>query len=231
MKKDFWLLDLNYEPWDGKPAIWLWGITSENRRVLIVQDYEPYFYLMPKDSQDPAELRERLEREKPHPAITGAVLEKKKLLGKEHVVIKVYCAEVGSLEKCARQTVKSVGAEAFFEENIRPATKYQNLLGVKPCQWYKMDVEEVENLSNLEVDGVYRALGNPMGTQKLQTPELRMTAFTVLAVSRVGSPSRDDQRVLQGRFEEQERFHIQLRGQPVQLAVFGPKVGNSQDRA
>jgi len=37
MKKDFWLLDLNYEPWDGKPAIWLWGITSENRRVLIVQ--------------------------------------------------------------------------------------------------------------------------------------------------------------------------------------------------
>src|SRR6266571_989650 len=191
MKKDFWLLDLNYEPWDGKPAIWLWGITSENRRVLIVQDYEPYFYLMPKDSQDPAELRERLEREKPHPAITGAVLEKKKLLGKEHVVIKVYCAEVGSLEKCARQTVKALGAEAFFEENIRPATKYQNLLGVKPCQWYKMDVEEVENLSNLEVDGVYRALGNPMGTQKLQTPELRMTAFTVLAVSRVGSPSRD----------------------------------------
>ncbi len=188
---NFWLLDLNYEPWQGKPAIWLWGITDENLRVLIVQDYEPYFYLMPRQSQDPAGLKERLEKEKPHPAITGAVLDRKRLLGKEHVVVKVSCAEVDSLEKCARQTVKSLGAEASFEENIKPAVKYRYDSDVKPCQWYEIEIEEVENPPNLEVDRVYRALGKPRATGKLQTPELHIFAFTVLAVSRVGSPSRE----------------------------------------
>src|SRR5712692_11805374 len=145
---------------------------------------------MPRESQVPAELKEKLEKEKPHAAITGATLEKKQLLGKERTVVRVACSE-GDMEKCARQTVKALGAEGSYEESIRPATKYQNLLDVKPCQWYEIDVEESENPSHLEVDQVYRALGNPRATGKLSTPELRMIAFTVLAVSKVGLPSRE----------------------------------------
>src|SRR6266852_5113755 len=114
MKKEFWLLDLNYEPWEEKPAIWLWGITAERKRVLIIQDYQPYFYLLPKESQNPAKLRERLEREKPHPSIVSATVEQRKLLGTKRTVLRVSCSEVGSLEKIARLTVKMLDVESSF---------------------------------------------------------------------------------------------------------------------
>src|SRR5213593_636012 len=144
MKREFWLLDLNYEPWEDKPAIWLWGITAENKRVLIVQDYQPYFYLLPGESQDPAELREKLEKEKPHPSIVSATVEQRKLLGTTRTVLRVSCSEVESLEKIARQAVKMLGVESSFEDGIRPASKYQTGLGVTPCHWYEVQVEEAE---------------------------------------------------------------------------------------
>jgi DNA polymerase, archaea type len=188
---EFWLLDLNYDAWDGKPAICLWGITPDNKRVVIVQDIEPYFYLMPREEQDPSELIARLDKQKPHPAIKAATLEKKKLLGKEHPVIRVSCTETDSLEKCARQTVKALGALASFEETLRPATKYQNDLGIKPCQWYQVEVEQIENRQGLEVDAVYRVRSEPSATGRVQHLDLHLVAFTVLAVSPVGSPSRE----------------------------------------
>ena len=36
MKRDFWLLDINYELHEGKPTIWLWGITHSQKQVLII---------------------------------------------------------------------------------------------------------------------------------------------------------------------------------------------------
>ncbi len=188
---EFWLLDLNYEAWDGKPAICLWGIAPDNKRVVIIQDYQPYFYLMPREGQDPAELLAEIDKQKPHPAIKAATLEKKKLLGKEHLVIRVSCTEADSLEKCARQTVKALGALASFEETLRPATKYQNNLGIKPCQWYRVEVEQIENSQGLEVDAVYRGKSEPAPTGRAQSLQLHLLAFAILAVSPVGSPNRE----------------------------------------
>jgi DNA polymerase I len=191
MKREFWLLDLNYEPWEDKPAIWLWGISAENKRVLIVQGYQPYFYLLPRGSQEPAELKERLEREKPHPSIVSATVEQRKLLGAKRTVIRVSCGGGESLEKIARLTVKVLGVESSFEDGIRPATKYQNDLGVTPCQWYEVEVEEAETPHGIQVDEVYRAKGDPVPVQKPALPELKISAFTMLAVSRVGSPNKE----------------------------------------
>ncbi len=159
--------------------------------MLIVEDYEPYFYLMPRENQDPSGMRGRLEREKIHPAVREAVLVTKKLLGRERVVIRVVCADAEGLEKCAKQVVKVLGAEASFEDGIRPGVKYQYDFDVKPCQWYVVEVEAMKNSLNLEVDEAYRALGPPKPTGMVNTPGLQMVAFTVLAVSRVGSPSRE----------------------------------------
>jgi len=92
MKQTFWLLDLNHETYQGKSSIWLWGITHDGKRVLVTDsNYRAYFYLLPREGQDPEHLRKSLEEEKPHPTIDNATIEKKKLLAEERVVLKVFC--------------------------------------------------------------------------------------------------------------------------------------------
>ena len=188
---EFWLLDLNYETRHGEPAICLWGISSEDKRIAIFCDYEPYFYLVPKSSQNPSDLIAKLAAERPHPAIKASTVTKKRLLGKDQLVIRVSCSDADSVEKCARQCVKALGAQGSFEEKIRPATKYQMDRRLKTCEWYEMKVEQVENHDSLEVDAVYRAKSDPERTGKTERPPLHLIAFTLLAVSSLGSPNRD----------------------------------------
>src|SRR2546428_13433156 len=92
MRRTFWLLDLNHETYEGKSSLWLWDITHEGKRVLVVDNnYRAYFYLLPRKEQDLEELRKKLEVEKPHPSIESATIEKRKLLADERVVLKVFC--------------------------------------------------------------------------------------------------------------------------------------------
>src|ERR1700745_4334703 len=113
MRLTFWLLDLNRETYDNRPAIWLWGITHEGKRVLIIDsNYSPYFYLLPKQDQDPQDLKKKVEAEKPHPTIEKVTIEKKKLLAEDRVVLKVFCTDPDVLEKAARDTLKKLGASA-----------------------------------------------------------------------------------------------------------------------
>src|SRR5207302_10613827 len=136
MPRTSWLLDLNHESYEGKSSIWLWAITHEGKRVLVIDDnYRAYFYLLPRKDQDPEELRKKLEAEKPHPSIENATIEKKKLLADERVVLKVFCKDPDFLEKAARETLKKTGAEAIYEEKLRLTIKYQYDHGIKPCQW------------------------------------------------------------------------------------------------
>ncbi|HEX4920230.1 MAG TPA: hypothetical protein VFV92_05760, partial [Candidatus Bathyarchaeia archaeon] len=103
MRRTFWLLDLNQETYDGKSSIWLWGITHEGKRVLIIdENYPAYFYLLPRKEQDTEDLRDKILGEKPHPTILTASVERKKRLAEDCSVIKIVCSDPSQLEKAAR---------------------------------------------------------------------------------------------------------------------------------
>ncbi len=192
MNRRFWLLDLNYEARDGKPTIWLWGITPDHKRILVIQEYEPYFYVSPTKTQDPMELKERLDKDCPFPWLGTTVLERKKLLSKEVTVLKIFSKQSESLEKLAKQAVKFLAADKSFEDDIRPATKFQNDYGIRPCQWYDVEVD----LSDIDpgkstMDEVLVATAPPKPLQRDEIPDLRLLAFSILAISQVGSPSAD----------------------------------------
>ncbi len=199
-------MDLNQETYRGKSSIWLWGITHEGKRVLIIDDnYEPYFYLLPKDDQDPEKLREKLETESPHPSIERASIENKKLLADDRIVLKVFCKDPASLEKAAKEAVKKLGAAGSFEEKLRHSTRYQNDYGIKPCQWYEVDTDRSSiNPADYSVDEILLATNHPVATATEQPPKLRVLAFSVLAVSKTGSPSplRDPLRMIVWRTED-----------------------------
>jgi len=203
MRRTFWLLDLNHETYEGKSSIWLWGITHEGKRVLVIDNnYRAYFYLLPRKEQDPEELRKKLESEKPHPTIENATIEKKKLLADERVVLKVFCKDPESLEKAARETLKKTGAEATYEEKLRLAIKYQYDHGIKPCQWYEADTTaSTIDPRKFSVQETLTATDHPRPIPKEEPPSLDLFSFSLLSVSKIGAPSpiRDPIQVISWR--------------------------------
>src|SRR2546428_203696 len=123
MRRTFWLLDINHENYEGESSIWLWGITHEGKRVLVIDsNYRAYFYLLPRKEQDPEELRKKLEAERPHPTIENAAIERKKLLADERVVLKVFCKDSHSLEnrqECKRSSPNARRFGSSYHSEVR----------------------------------------------------------------------------------------------------------------
>ena len=215
MRLTFWLLDLNHETYEGKSSIWLWGITHEGKRVLVVDDnYRAYFYLLPRNDQDPEELRRDLEAEKPHPSIENATIERKKLLAEERVVLRVFCKDPEFLERAARETLKKTGAEATYEEKLRLAIKYQYDCGIKPCQWYEVDTTTSSiDPRDFGVQETLTAKEHPRAIAKEEPPRLDLFSFSLLSVSKTGAPSpiRDPIQIISWRTNEKTNEDILTR--------------------
>ena len=191
MRLDFWLLDLNHEAHEGRSAIWLWGVTHDNKRVLVIDaNFQAYFYLLPKRGQDIDRLKEKIEREKPHPSIERVVIEKKKRLAKEREVLKIFSREPDALEKSARECVKQLGVEASFEDKLRYSIKYQIEFEIRPCQWYSAEgTESNVDPRKYHVDKVFEISGHPTAIPRENAPKLRLLSFSIEAISPTGSPS------------------------------------------
>ena len=206
MNLDFWLLDLNHEAHEGRSAIWLWGVTHDDKRVLVIDaNFQAYFYLLPKRDQNIDQLKERIEKEKPHPSVDGAVIEQKKRLGKERQVLRVFCRDPETLEKCARECVKQLGVETSFEEKLRYSIKYQIEFEIRPCQWYKVEgTQSSIDPEKHHVDKVFVTSEHPTPIPKENAPKLRLLSFSILAFSPTGSPSpsRDPVRLVAWKTKE-----------------------------
>jgi DNA polymerase I len=206
LKRAFWLLDLNHETYEGKSSIWLWGITHEGNRVLIIDNnYRPYFYLLPRKDQDPEELGRRLEAEKPHPTIENVSIEKKKLLADERIVLRVFCKDTEFLERAARDTLKKTGGEAIYEEKLRLAIKYQNDYEIKPCRWYEVETyDSTIDPKEFNVQETLAATDHPRPIAKEEPPRLDLFSFSLLSVSKTGAPSaiRDPIRIISWRTDK-----------------------------
>src|SRR5216684_6443060 len=184
MRRTFWLLDLNHETYEGKSSIWLWGITHEGKRVLIIDsNYRPYFYLLPRQDQDPEELGRRLESEKPHPAIESVSIEKKRMLADERVVLQVFCKDTEFLERAARDTLKKTGGEAIYEEKLRVAIKYQYDYEIKPSQWYEVETSaSTIDPKEFNVQETLTATDHTRQIANEEPPKLEILPLSLLSV-------------------------------------------------
>jgi DNA polymerase I len=213
MRRAFWLLDLNHETYDGKSSIWLWGITHEGKRVIVIDNnYHAYFYLLPKADQDPEQLRRMLETEKPHPTIESVIVEKKRLLAEERVVLKVFCKDPEFLERAARDTLEKTGADGTYEEKLRLAIKYQYDYGIKPCQWYEANTTpSTIDPKEFGVQETLTATEQPSPIAKEEPPRLDLFSFSLLSVSKTGAPSavRDPIRIISWRTDKNTNEVIQ----------------------
>ena len=63
MKVTFWLLDINSETGNSTAKLWLWGITENGERVLIIDsNFVGYFYAVIAEGFDPSKVAEEISK-------------------------------------------------------------------------------------------------------------------------------------------------------------------------
>ena len=185
----FWLLDVNYEVKDHKPEVWMWGIDEKGRRVLIVDSsFQPYFYAVLEENEDPKQVYERIMDEKKRlPLIVNVELGHRRFFGESVNVARIYCQDPDVIPKYSKVIRSLKGVKECLETDIRYSMRYLIDNDVTPCAWHEVDVEE-KSISGVQVDEVYSACSSPKRIQKDDIPQLRVLSFYPICYASKGSP-------------------------------------------
>ena len=92
-KITFFPIDINYKIENNKAVIYLFGRTTDNKQVCVVdKNFVPYFYVIPKKGNDIEEKLNKIqvERNKEISSVVGTEKVKKRFLGKDVDAIKVF---------------------------------------------------------------------------------------------------------------------------------------------
>lgn len=199
MKTVFWLLDVNYEVREHKPEVWIWGIDEKGQRVLIIdRSYLSYFYLVLKEGQNPQAVIDEIDarRQSELPLVFKLESVKRKYFGKQVNAVKVFCKDPDIIAKYARTLTRIEGVKESLEDDIRFSMRYLIDNCMSPCSWHDVEAEETKNTFGAQVDKVYFAKSSPKSIEKFDTPELRVSAFSIVAYSPKGTPKPDNNPVV-----------------------------------
>ena len=190
VKKNFWLLDVNYEVMDHQPEMWIWGIDEEGKRLLIIdRNFIAYFYLVVEDQEDPQLIMERiLSRKSDFPSILRLEPVDRRFFGRPVKAIKVFCQDPDLIPKYAKSLLKIEGIKDCLEDDIRYSMRYLIDHSVTPCGWHEIEVEEIEKELGVQVDKVYLARSFPRSIEKTEVPKLRILGFSTICYSPKGAP-------------------------------------------
>ncbi|HML01832.1 MAG TPA: DNA polymerase domain-containing protein [Candidatus Bathyarchaeia archaeon] len=193
MKKTFWLLDVNYETRNGQPELWIWGITQDGERILIIdRNFEDYFYILPKEGTDPEDLLAYIKQhQSEYPQIARMNSLDKKYFGKPVKVVKVYCQDPSVMPKYARALQKIEGVKECIEDDIRYSMRYLIDNDVIPCGWHEIEVEEAKGKAKAQADTIYEARTRPKYTPDSKLPPLRILGFSMICYSQKGTAKAD----------------------------------------
>jgi DNA polymerase I len=188
MKTSFWLLDINYEVGDEGTETWLWGISSADERVLIIdRNFIDYFYAIVKDDADPSKVIKDIKSVQ-HPSIVKLEAVDRKLFGKQVKAVKVYCKNPDAMLKCAKELREIEGVTDCLEDDLRFSMRYLIDNEVVPCSWHEVEIAEEKPTKDLGVAHVYEAASKPKLLEKTDVPQLSILGFASTFYSREGSP-------------------------------------------
>jgi DNA polymerase I len=188
MKATFWLLDVNYEVRNNVPEVWIWGIDSNAKRVLIIdRSFLAHFYAVIEEGTDLSKVMSRIGETHDSSIVKFEVVDRK-LFGKPVKAVKVYFKNPEVVSKCANELRKLEGIKECLEDDIRYSMQYLIDNGIVPCGWHTVEVDEEENVKGVQVDKTYSARSSPKLLEKTEVPQLRILGFSTICYSREGSP-------------------------------------------
>ncbi|MEM3587901.1 MAG: 3'-5' exonuclease, partial [Candidatus Jordarchaeaceae archaeon] len=188
MMLEFWILDVGQSVEDGVSEVLMWGIDSEDDRVLVKDNsFQPYFYVVPEEDVDIKVLAESLKSlsvaESP---ILGVEIVRRRLFGRSQDVIRVAFQNFDYASKYVKAFKKMEGVKDFLEVDIRHYMRYLVDKGIRPCGWYSAEVQEVEGLKGGRYS-VYKLIGDLKPVERVDLPNLRVLSFDVEIYSPSGA--------------------------------------------
>lgn len=192
MKVDFWLLDVNQEVVNGVPEIRIWGLDEKGKKILLIdRNFKPYFYVLPKKTEDVNILAENVEKEISD--VVDTKIEEKKYFGEYVKVVKVTLKTHEKIEQYVKSLIKNPLVKEVLHDDLRFSSLYLVEQNLKPCGWHRVKAEKVGFIRNIKVDEVYLVRGKPEAYEKFDLPPLKLLAFSAVYYTRIGSPnpSRD----------------------------------------
>jgi len=191
MKVNFWLLDVNYEVKNNTPEVWLWGVDSSGKRLLIIdRNFLAYFYAVVEEGTDPAKVVEEIGKAQ-HPFIVKLEVVERKFFGKPLKAVRVYCKDPDAVPKYAKAFRKLEGIKDCLEDDIRYSMRYLIDNNVVPCGWHEIEATEEASTIGLQIDKVYVAKSFPKLLEETEVPQLKILGFSAICYSREGSPKPD----------------------------------------
>ncbi|MEM3704085.1 MAG: DNA polymerase domain-containing protein, partial [Candidatus Bathyarchaeia archaeon] len=193
MKVIFWLLDVNYEVKDHNPEVWLWGVDTSGKRILIIdKGFLSYFYAVIEEGFDPYKIVREIESKRAeYPYVVKIEDVKRNFFGKPVKALKVYCRDPEIIVKYAKAFRKIEGVKDCLEDDIRYSMRYLIDNGIVPCGWHEVEVDEEAKNAHLHVDHIYVASSSPRFIERTDIPNLRILSFSTICYSREGTPKPD----------------------------------------
>ena len=169
----FYPLDAAYKVQDGKAVINLYGRTSDGRQITILDgNFEPYFYVIPKDNTSISEKIEkiRVEDDNQSSFVTRTETLTKRFLGKEVFAIRVYVNLPGSVPAVSNVIKDWESVSSMHEFDIPFARRYLIDKNITPLILHQAEGEYANQKSRA---AVFRAEKiEQISTGTLQSPKI-----------------------------------------------------------
>jgi DNA polymerase I len=221
-KLTFQILDVSYEVRGGKPRIMLWARTEDDKRaVLFYDEFRPYFYVLPEEDADLAELASMIRRlSSPKSPILSVEEVERRFIGRPVRALKVTTLVPGHVREYREEAARLHGVKEVLEADIPFALRFMLDFNLYPLRWYTAEVEEERVPQGYQVDAAFRLLKPPEEEPSYANVDplkgLRVTAFDIEVYNTVRSPDpRKDPIIMVGLWsypDEEEPLILEAEG-------------------
>jgi DNA polymerase I len=181
---EFWLLDINYDVIDEQPIIYMWGVTRDDKRIVVVEkNFRPYFYVL----TDPGNIEIIKKKLQPYRVLSIDRVEKK-YYGRPVTAIKVTLSNPRTVPEAREAVASLAGIREVLEADIRFYMRYMVDKGILPSSWLEAKVREVEVPRGWQVDEAYEVVGDVTVLDEKRAPKLRNYAFDIECYNKYGEP-------------------------------------------
>ena len=187
----FYLLDITYEVIDGSPEIRLWGVNENGEDTLVIdREYRSSFFVIPHRDVNLDRLKESIHS-KAKNVIHEISVARKRYIGHELDVLRVSLISPTHITPTIKKLKKLKGIKNIFEDDIRYSNHYLLERGVTPCRWHEMEGEEIPAPEGVDVHVTYLLTGHPEISDRIEYPDLKVLAFSIVCYSPIGTANPD----------------------------------------
>ena len=144
MTTTFTPLDYDYFDFEGKNYIQIIGKTNSGKKICIIDDYEPNFWVILKKDADAKKVikqisKIKIEKSSRTTQITKTTIQKKKYLGEDVTAIQIFVDNHKDLQDIASEIGDNKAIYARREYDINIVTKYIKEKNIEPLKRYDIE--------------------------------------------------------------------------------------------